>query len=69
MYNSFVRDTFGRKQVCNVRYSDVKEFYYGILERKQMKATTMDIYAEATEAKKCEVMASLEGKIIVWCWE
>jgi len=28
-------------------------------------ATTMDVYAEATEDKKQEIMANLQGKIII----
>ena len=29
MYNHFVRESFGRKKLASVKYSDVKKFYYG----------------------------------------
>lgn len=42
MYNNFVRDTFGKRKILEIRYSDVKAFYYTILNEKQMKANTLD---------------------------
>lgn len=42
MYNHFVRDTFGKRKLSEVRFSDVKEFYYGIIGKQQMKACTLD---------------------------
>lgn len=42
MYNNFVRDTFGKRKISDIRYSDVKAFYYTILNEKQMKANTLD---------------------------
>ena len=42
MYNHFVRDTFGKRKLVEIRHSDVKEFYYTILEKQQMKANTLD---------------------------
>lgn len=42
MYNNFVRDTFGKRKISDIRYSDVKAFYYTILNEKEMKANTLD---------------------------
>lgn len=36
MYNHFMRDTFGKRKLSEIRYSDVKAFYYTILNEKQM---------------------------------
>lgn len=42
MYNHFVRDTFGKRKLSEIRYSDVKQFYNGIIGEQQMKACTLD---------------------------
>lgn len=42
IYNHFIRDTFGTKKITDVKYSDVKSFYYSFLEEKKMKANTLD---------------------------
>lgn len=42
MYNHFVRDTFGKRKIVVIRHSDVKEFYYNILQKQEMKANTLD---------------------------
>ena len=42
MYNHFVRDTLGKRKLVEIRHSDIKEFYYTILEKQQMKANTLD---------------------------
>ena len=42
MYNRFVRDTFGKRKLTEVRYSDIKEFYYTIIREKQMKPNTLE---------------------------
>lgn len=42
MYNHFVRDTFGKRKIVEIRHSDVKEFYYNILQKQEMKANTLD---------------------------
>ena len=42
MYNHFVRESFGKKRIKEIRYSDVKEFYYSILMEQKMKAYTLD---------------------------
>lgn len=41
MYNRFVRNTFGKKKVSQIRYSDVKEFYFSILN-DGIKANTLE---------------------------
>lgn len=42
MYNHFVRETFGKRKLVEIRHSDVKEFYYNILQKQEMKANTLD---------------------------
>lgn len=42
MYNHFVRPTFGKRKIGTIKYSDVKEFYYSILQNDVMKASTLD---------------------------
>lgn len=42
MFNHFVRDTFGRRKLQEIRYTDVKEFYYSIILEKKMKACTLE---------------------------
>lgn len=41
-YDHFVRDTFGRRKLARIKYSDVKEFYYSFLITKQMQPATLD---------------------------
>ena len=38
MYNRCVRETFGKRKIQQIRYSDVRAFYYSILKEKQMKS-------------------------------
>ncbi|MCF0186844.1 MAG: site-specific integrase [Bacteroidaceae bacterium] len=42
MYDRFVRDSFGKRKIKEIRYSDCKKFYYSVLEQQQMKAYTLD---------------------------
>lgn len=42
MYNHFVREGFGKQKLQSVRFSDVKQFYIGILKDQKMKATTLE---------------------------
>ena len=42
MYNHFVRDTFGKRLIGKIKYSDVKKFYYRIILDEEMKANTLD---------------------------
>ena len=41
MYTRFVRNTFGKRRIAEIRYSDVKEFYFSILQ-EGVKANTLD---------------------------
>ena len=42
MYNRFVRETFGTKKIGEVKYSDVKQFYYYLLNEVGIQANTAD---------------------------
>ena len=42
MYDHFVRPKFGKKKIANIRYTDVKKFYYGLIQDKTLKANTLD---------------------------
>lgn len=41
-YDHFVRDGFGKKLVCEVKYSDVRYFYYHLLNDLKVSASTVD---------------------------
>ena len=41
-YDHFVRNTFGRKRLATIKYSDVKDFYYWLMNEQGMKANTLD---------------------------
>ncbi|SHK77897.1 Site-specific recombinase XerD [Anaerocolumna jejuensis DSM 15929] len=42
MYNRFVRDEFGEKLLTEVKYTDVKLFYYHLLNDKDIAINTLD---------------------------
>jgi integrase len=42
MYNKFVRDDFGNKLIARVKYTDVKMFYYHLLNEKGLAINTLD---------------------------
>ena len=42
VYDHFVRDTFGKKLIKDIKYSDVKLFYCQLLEEKGIKPMTLD---------------------------
>ena len=42
MYNKFVRDDFGNKLIASVKYTDVKMFYYHLLNEKGLAINTLD---------------------------
>ena len=42
MYNRFVRQTFGRRKIAEIRYSDVKAFYFSLLKDEVIKANTLE---------------------------
>ena len=41
-YDHFVRDNFGRKHLINVKYSDVLQYYYYLLNEKGISLATLD---------------------------
>ena len=41
-YDHFVRDTFGKRRIATIKYSDVKEFYNWLMFEQGMKANTLD---------------------------
>lgn len=42
MYDHFVRDTFGKRIITDIKYSDVKFFYYSLLNECGLKPSTLD---------------------------
>lgn len=42
MYDHFVRQGFGEKKIGEIKYSDVKYFYYYLLNEKGLRANTLD---------------------------
>lgn len=42
IYNHFIRDSFGRRRVSDIRYTDVKKYYYSIIIEQKMKACTLE---------------------------
>lgn len=42
MYDHFVRDTFGKRIISKIKYSDVKEFYYSLMREKGLKPATVE---------------------------
>ena len=42
MYDRFIRDTFGKKKIAAVKYSDVLQFYYHLLNEKDLSLSTLD---------------------------
>ena len=42
MYDRFVRDTFGLKKIAEVKFSEVLQFYYYLLNDKKLSVSTLD---------------------------
>ena len=42
MFNKFVRDDFGYKKIAEVKYTDIKFFYYHLLNEKGLVINTLD---------------------------
>lgn len=42
MYDHFVRDTFGKRIISKIKYSDVKEFYYHLMRDEGLKPATVE---------------------------
>ena len=43
MYEKYIRETFGKKKLSKVRYSDVKAFYYSLINERGFKPASMEI--------------------------
>ena len=41
-YDHYVRDTLGRKRIAEIKYSDVLQFYYYLLNQKEISLGTLD---------------------------
>lgn len=42
MYQSYIKDDFGKNKIVDVKYSDIKKYYYGLIIDRGLKATTVD---------------------------
>lgn len=42
MYDKYIRDTFGRKKIAEVKYSDVLQFYIYLLNKEGLALGTLD---------------------------
>lgn len=42
MYDKYVRDTFGRKRIADIKYSDVLQFYLYLLNDEDLALSTLD---------------------------
>lgn len=42
MYDHFVRDNFGKRYIGDIKYSDVKLYYYHLINEKGFKPVTID---------------------------
>ncbi len=42
MYDRFIRDTFGKKRIASVKYSDVSQFYLHLLKVEKIQVNTLD---------------------------
>lgn len=42
MYDHLVRDTFGKRKIGSVKYTDVKKFYYDLVLEKGIKPNTVE---------------------------
>lgn len=41
-YDHFIRDTFGRRRLASVHYSDVRQFYYSLIMEEKLSPATID---------------------------
>jgi len=41
-YDRYVRDGFGRRKIADIKYSDVKEFYYSLIVEQGLSPATVD---------------------------
>ena len=41
MYDRFIRETFGKRNIAEIKYSDVVQFYNHLIEKQELKIPTM----------------------------
>lgn len=41
-YDRYVREGFGKRKIVDIKYTDIKKFYYGIIQDKELSSTTLD---------------------------
>ena len=41
-YDHFIRETFGRRRLASVHYSDVRQFYYSLIMEEKLSPATID---------------------------
>ena len=41
MYDRFIRDTFGKRNIAEIKYSDVVQFYNHLIEKQELKINTL----------------------------
>lgn len=42
MYDHFIRDNFGKKKICDIKYSDVKFFYQHLITEEGLQVNTLE---------------------------
>jgi len=42
IYDQYVRETFGKRKIADIKYSDVKRFYHSLMEERKLVATTVE---------------------------
>ena len=43
MYDKYVRETFGNRRLCRIKYSDIKQFYYSLIIEKKFKPNSLEV--------------------------
>lgn len=41
-YDRYVRNGFGKRKIVDIKYTDIKKFYYGIIQDKELSSATLD---------------------------
>ena len=42
MYDRFIRDTFGKRNIAEIKYSDVVQFYSHLTKKQELKINTLE---------------------------
>ena len=42
MYDRFIRDTFGKRNIAGIKYSDVVQFYNHLIEKQELQINTLE---------------------------